>query len=81
MGLNDEAYSTIRSQILAMDPLPSLDRIFNITQQEEKHKQVVINRDQRGDSAMAFVVNRRWWRKELARSAGDSVMRNHPTTR
>lgn len=56
MGLNNEAYSTIRSQILAMDPLPSLDRIFNITQQEEKHKQVVINRDQRGDSVMAFAV-------------------------
>jgi len=45
MGLNDDAYSTIQSQILAMDPLPSLDRIFNITLQEENHKQVVINRD------------------------------------
>ena len=42
MGLNDDAYSTIRNQILAMDPLPSLDRIFNITQQEENHKKVVV---------------------------------------
>ena len=31
MELNDESYSTIRSQILALDPLPSLDKIFNIT--------------------------------------------------
>jgi len=56
MGLNDGAYSTIRSQILAIDPLPSLDRIFNITQQEENHKQIVVNRDQRGESAMAFAI-------------------------
>ena len=31
MGLRDDSYSTIRSQILALDPLLSLDRIFNIT--------------------------------------------------
>jgi len=42
MGLNNDTYSTIRSHILAMDPLPSLDRIFNITQQEENHKKVVV---------------------------------------
>ena len=30
MGLNDEKYSAIRGQILAMEPLPSLERIFNI---------------------------------------------------
>ena len=42
MGLNDDAYSTIRSQILVTDPLPFLDRIFNITQQEENHKKIVI---------------------------------------
>jgi len=35
MGLNDELYATIRSQILALDPLPPLDKIFNTTQQEE----------------------------------------------
>ena len=31
MGLNDDLYSTIRSQILALDPLPPLDKIVNIT--------------------------------------------------
>jgi len=30
MGLNDDAYSSIQSQILTHDPLPSLDRIFNM---------------------------------------------------
>jgi len=56
MGLNDDAYSTTRSQILARDPLPSLERIYSITQQEENHKQIVINRDQHGESAMAFAI-------------------------
>ena len=30
MGLDDDAYSNIRSQILAVDPIPSLDRIYNM---------------------------------------------------
>jgi len=29
MGLDDDAYSNIRSQILALDPLPSLDEIYS----------------------------------------------------
>ena len=45
MGLNDDLYSTLRSQILALDPLPSLDKIFNMTQQEENHKRVMMTRD------------------------------------
>ena len=32
MGLNDEMYSAIRSQILELDPFPSLNRIFNMIQ-------------------------------------------------
>ena len=56
MGLNDDAYSTIRSQMLAMGPLTSLDRIFNITRQAENYKQVVINRDQHGESVMALAI-------------------------
>ena len=41
MGLDDEAYSNVHSQILALDPLPSLDKIFNMVQQEENHKKVM----------------------------------------
>jgi len=41
MGLNDDSYSTIRSQIFALDPLPPLDKIFNLTQQEENHRRVM----------------------------------------
>jgi len=37
MELNDEVFSTIHSQILALDPLPTLDVIFNMVTQEENH--------------------------------------------
>lgn len=30
MGLKDETFATIPSQVLALDPLPSLDTILNI---------------------------------------------------
>lgn len=55
MGLNDDLYSTARSQILALDPLPPLDKIF-ITQQEENHRRVMITRDNRGETGMAFAA-------------------------
>ena len=35
LGLNDDLYSQIRGQILATEPLPSLEKIFNIVSQEE----------------------------------------------
>jgi len=56
MGLNDEAFATMRNQILALDPLPSLDTIFNIIQQEENHKRVMIKRDRRSKNMLAFVA-------------------------
>jgi hypothetical protein len=39
MGLN-EPYSTIRSQILAMDPMPNLEKIYSLILQEEKQRVV-----------------------------------------
>jgi len=56
MGLEDEAHSTIRSQILALDPLPSLDKIFNIIQQEENHKRLILGRDNKAETIMAVAV-------------------------
>jgi len=50
MGLNDDLYSTLRNQILALDLLPTLDRIFNMTQQEESDKKVIIARDNQTES-------------------------------
>jgi len=42
LGLNDDLYSTLRSQILALDPLPLLDQIFNMTKQEENYKKIMM---------------------------------------
>ena len=56
VGLNDELYSTIRSQILALDPLPPLDKIFNLTQQEENHRTIMIARDSRNETGLAFAA-------------------------
>jgi len=41
MGLGNDAYSNVRSQILALDPLPPLDKIYSVVQQEENHKKVM----------------------------------------
>ena len=56
MGLDDDAFSNIRSQVLARDLLPSLDTVFNIIQQEENHKKTMIGRDQRSESVVAFAA-------------------------
>jgi len=48
MGLDDEKYGVLHGQILAMEPLPSLDKIFNIVHQEEHHKDVVYSREMKG---------------------------------
>jgi len=47
MGLNDENFSTIRNQVLALDPLAPLDTIFNMFQQKENYKKVMIGKDHR----------------------------------
>ena len=56
MGLNDEVFSTIRSQILALDPLPTLDVIFNMVSQEENHKRVKLERDKRSENMVALAA-------------------------
>jgi len=42
MGLNDDVYYQLKSQILTQEPLTSLDKIFNLVMQEESHKTLVI---------------------------------------
>jgi len=42
MGLNYDLYSQVRGQILTQEPVPPLDKIFNIILQEENHKRVMM---------------------------------------
>jgi len=55
MGLDDDLYSNVRSQILALDPLPSLNRIFSIVQQEKNQKWVMRERDHKTKAAASTV--------------------------
>ena len=57
MGLDDDLYSNIRGQILALSPMPPLDRMFNMVQQEENHKQMMRNRENKDENMAAFAVS------------------------
>jgi len=56
MGLNDGPFSTIRSQILSLDPLTALYRVFNMVQKEKHHKRIMGTREPRYETAAAFAV-------------------------
>ena len=56
MGLNDETSPTIRSQVLALDPLPSINVILNMITQDENHKKVMIARDHRSKNMVTFTA-------------------------
>ena len=45
MGLNDD-FSQIRGQILLMDPIPNVNRIFSLIIQEERQRSVSVNQSQ-----------------------------------
>jgi len=47
MGLDDTLYETARSNLLATDPLPSLNRVYSIMVQEERVRSVACVVDER----------------------------------
>lgn len=55
MGLDDEEYGTIRTQILGMDPFPTLNKAFSFASQEEKHRTIVRGRDNKTEM-LSFAV-------------------------
>jgi len=57
LRLNDDLYSHIRGQILAIEPLPSLEKIFNIVSQEEQHKRLIIGYGDHFEMAVAYAAN------------------------
>ncbi|XP_018860061.2 uncharacterized protein LOC109021798 [Juglans regia] len=52
LGLND-SFATLRSQILATDPLPSLNRVFSILFQEEQQRLLQVSCISSGPIALA----------------------------
>lgn len=49
MGLDDVLYGTVRSNLLATDPLPSLNRIYATLIQEERVKSIARTKEERGE--------------------------------
>ncbi|KAJ4787232.1 Retroelement pol polyprotein-like [Rhynchospora pubera] len=55
MGLDDSVFGTVRSSILGMEPLPTLNKVYSMVIQEERHRSVVRGREERGE-AVGFAV-------------------------
>ena len=54
MEVNEETFSSIHSQVLTLELLPSIDFIFNMITQEENHKNLMSARDLRSKHMVAF---------------------------
>ncbi|VFQ68965.1 unnamed protein product [Cuscuta campestris] len=55
LGLDDEQFGHIRSQIIATEPVPDIHRGYALIVQEERHKSILRGRDDRTD-AVAFAM-------------------------
>ena len=58
LGLNDDKYAALRTQILilSMDPFPTLNKAFSLATQEERHRSIVRGRDDKSE-VMSFAVH------------------------
>jgi hypothetical protein len=63
MGLDDALYGTVRSNLLAQDPLPTLNKVYATLIQEERLRTVTRTAEDRGE-VMAFAVQSNFKRKE-----------------
>lgn len=63
MGLDDTLYGTVRSNLRAQDPLPTLNKIYSTLVQEERLRTVTRMAEERGE-VMAFAVQSDFKRKE-----------------
>jgi hypothetical protein len=55
MGLNDELYGTVRSNLLATDPMPSLNKMYSILVQEERMRIITRGKEEKSE-VMALSV-------------------------
>ncbi|KAL5538899.1 hypothetical protein UlMin_046251 [Ulmus minor] len=69
VGLHD-SFAQVRGQLLLMDPLPLINKVFALISQEEHQKKVVVRVSSSSDSAgtMAFVV-----KNDYSKKCGDST--------
>jgi gag-polypeptide of LTR copia-type/Retrotransposon gag protein len=72
MGLDDAVFGTVRSNILSMEPLPSLNKVYSLVIQEERHRSVARGKEDRGD-AVGFAVQ--------ASKPRDGLQMDHQTSK
>ncbi|KAL8141576.1 hypothetical protein V2J09_014608 [Rumex salicifolius] len=53
IGLNDAVFGTLRSNILAQDPFPDLNKVYALVVQEERHRSLITSRESPDAVAMA----------------------------
>ena len=73
MGLN-ESFSSTRGQILLMDPLPAINRVFSLVAQEEKQKSV----SNENSNSMAFLAKSNVRKFPAANSNFNAQRRDRP---
>jgi hypothetical protein len=56
MGLDDSLFENVRTNILSMDPLSNLSKVYSMAVQEERHRSIVRGCDE-GGKAVSFAVN------------------------
>ncbi|KZV39751.1 hypothetical protein F511_08213 [Dorcoceras hygrometricum] len=49
MGLDDVMYGTLRTNLLSMEPLPNLNRVYSTVIQEERHRNIARSKEGHGD--------------------------------
>ncbi|KAJ3684390.1 hypothetical protein LUZ61_013554 [Rhynchospora tenuis] len=77
MGLEDTIFGTVRTNILGMDPLPNLSRVYSMVVQEERHRTVVRGRDDKREAVgFAIQVNRSEMNQQKG-GAGERPMCTH----
>ena len=58
MGLDENMYRTVRSNILAQDPLPNMNKVYSILVQEKRVKTIARGKEERGE-IMALITRTR----------------------
>ena len=55
MGLDEDGYGTVRSNILSTDPLPNLNRVYAMVVQQERVRTMTRTKEERGNP-ISFAV-------------------------
>jgi Retrotransposon gag protein len=50
MGLDDSIFGTVRSNMLSMDSLPNLNKVYSMVVQEERHRAVAREKGERNEA-------------------------------